>query len=178
MGLSSRVSCRLQPPHDFSSCMSWNPYNSGWVAVCRHRRRERGGTACRQELHIKYHFACGGLPQEACRVRTGICRGRGLWAPPHGCFFLPQSCSSTSGIKFVVLLRQVVNAYDKEYQEQTDEIIFQTILAANFLDIKSLLELMCKKVPFFERSTRLVAEFWRKLKVCCRLTHWRCVFRC
>mmetsp|Transcript_2310 Transcript_2310/g.5488 ORF Transcript_2310/g.5488 Transcript_2310/m.5488 type:complete len:163 (-) Transcript_2310:1122-1610(-) len=41
---------------------------------------------------------------------------------------------------------EVVNAFDKEFQEQTDEIIFQTILAANFLDIKNLLELMCKKV--------------------------------
>lgn len=36
--------------------------------------------------------------------------------------------------------------FDKEFQEQPDEIIFQTILAANFLDIKNLLELMCKKV--------------------------------
>ena len=39
-----------------------------------------------------------------------------------------------------------INAFDKEFQEQSDEIIFQTILAANFLDIKNLLELMCKKV--------------------------------
>ena len=41
---------------------------------------------------------------------------------------------------------QVINQFDKEFQEQTDDIIFQTILAANFLDIKNLLELMCKKV--------------------------------
>lgn len=41
---------------------------------------------------------------------------------------------------------QVINQFDKEFQEQSDEIIFQTILAANFLDIKNLLELMCKKV--------------------------------
>lgn len=41
---------------------------------------------------------------------------------------------------------QAINAFDKEFQEQSDEIIFQTILAANFLDIKNLLELMCKKV--------------------------------
>ena len=41
---------------------------------------------------------------------------------------------------------QVINQFDKEFQEQGDDIIFQTILAANFLDIKNLLELMCKKV--------------------------------
>ena len=41
---------------------------------------------------------------------------------------------------------QVINQFDKEFQEQSDDIIFQTILAANFLDIKNLLELMCKKV--------------------------------
>ena len=44
------------------------------------------------------------------------------------------------------LMVQVVIAFDKEFQDQPDEIIFQTILAANFLDIKNLLELMCKKV--------------------------------
>jgi len=44
-------------------------------------------------------------------------------------------------------MAQVVIAFDKEFQDQPDEIIFQTILAANFLDIKNLLELMCKKVP-------------------------------
>ena len=44
------------------------------------------------------------------------------------------------------LVPQVINQYDKEFQEHPDEIIFQTILAANFLDIKNLLELMCKKV--------------------------------
>ena len=41
---------------------------------------------------------------------------------------------------------EVINQFDKEFQEQPDDIIFQTILAANFLDIKNLLELMCKKV--------------------------------
>jgi|EP00918_Siedleckia_nematoides_P083552 S-phase kinase-associated protein 1 len=41
---------------------------------------------------------------------------------------------------------EVINQFDKEFQEQSDDIIFQTILAANFLDIKNLLELMCKKV--------------------------------
>jgi hypothetical protein len=45
-----------------------------------------------------------------------------------------------------VLRLQVINQFDKEFQEQSDDIIFQTILAANFLDIKNLLELMCKKV--------------------------------
>jgi hypothetical protein len=39
---------------------------------------------------------------------------------------------------------ETVNAFDKQFQEQSDEIIFQTILAANFLDIKNLLELMVR----------------------------------
>ena len=37
---------------------------------------------------------------------------------------------------------ETILAFDKQFQEQSDEIIFQTILAANFLDIKNLLELM------------------------------------
>ncbi len=37
---------------------------------------------------------------------------------------------------------ETILAFDKSFQEQSDEIIFQTILAANFLDIKNLLELM------------------------------------
>ena len=45
-----------------------------------------------------------------------------------------------------VVWLQVINQFDKEFQEQSDDIIFLTILAANFLDIKNLLELMCKKV--------------------------------
>ena len=49
---------------------------------------------------------------------------------------------------------QVVIAFDKEFQDQPDEIIFQTILAANFLDIKNLLELMCKKVLTVSSPTR------------------------
>merc|ERR1711966_542212 len=32
---------------------------------------------------------------------------------------------------------EVINQFDKEFQEQGDDIIFQTILAANFLDIKN-----------------------------------------
>ena len=40
----------------------------------------------------------------------------------------------------------VVTEFDNEFQDQPDEIIFQIILAANFLDIKNLLELMCKKI--------------------------------
>ncbi len=53
---------------------------------------------------------------------------------------------------------QVVNAFDKEFQEQSDEIIFQTILAANFLDIKNLLELMCKKVSPHCTISMMVAD--------------------
>jgi S-phase kinase-associated protein 1 len=40
----------------------------------------------------------------------------------------------------------VVTEFDNEFQDQPDEIIFQIILAANFLDVKNLLELMCKKI--------------------------------
>jgi S-phase kinase-associated protein 1 len=40
----------------------------------------------------------------------------------------------------------VVTAFDNEFENQPDEIIFNIILAANFLDVKNLLELMCKKL--------------------------------
>lgn len=40
----------------------------------------------------------------------------------------------------------VVRAFDNEFQDQPDGTIFQIILAANFLDVKNLLELMCKKI--------------------------------
>ena len=40
----------------------------------------------------------------------------------------------------------IVIEFDNEFQDQSDKIIFSLILAANFLDIKDLLELMCKKI--------------------------------
>jgi S-phase kinase-associated protein 1 len=40
----------------------------------------------------------------------------------------------------------VVTAFDNKFEDQPDEIIFKIILAANFLDVKNLLELMCKKI--------------------------------
>ena len=49
---------------------------------------------------------------------------------------------------------ETINAYDKNFQEQSDEIIFQTILAANFLDIKNLLELMVYNT-FFSNQLKL-----------------------
>jgi len=39
-------------------------------------------------------------------------------------------------------------AWDKKYVEVEDEVLFHLILAANFLDIKDLLDLTCKTVPF------------------------------
>jgi S-phase kinase-associated protein 1 len=39
-----------------------------------------------------------------------------------------------------------VIAFDNEFQDQPDKTVFHIILAANFLDIKNLLELMCKKI--------------------------------
>ena len=51
-----------------------------------------------------------------------------------------------------------MTAFDKEFQDQPDEIIFQTILAANFLDIKNLLELMCKKVADeIKKRTKMIS---------------------
>ena len=37
-------------------------------------------------------------------------------------------------------------AWDKKYVEVEDEVLFHLILAANFLDIKDLLDLTCKTV--------------------------------
>ena len=50
-------------------------------------------------------------------------------------------------------------AWDKKYVEVEDEVLFHLILAANFLDIKDLLDLTCKTVraaslPPFSVSVR------------------------
>ena len=40
-------------------------------------------------------------------------------------------------------------AWDKKYVEVEDEVLFHLILAANFLDIKDLLDLTCKTVSLY-----------------------------
>lgn len=45
-----------------------------------------------------------------------------------------------------MLLRGCRESWDKKYVEVEDEVLFHLILAANFLDIKDLLDLTCKTV--------------------------------
>lgn len=41
---------------------------------------------------------------------------------------------------------QAIERFDMELQEQSEENIFELMLAANFLDIEELTHLMCEKV--------------------------------
>lgn len=43
-------------------------------------------------------------------------------------------------------LKEIVSIWDAEYIDLENEILFELILAANYLDIKSLLDLSCAKV--------------------------------
>lgn len=45
-----------------------------------------------------------------------------------------------------LLWRGCRDSWDKKYVEVEDEVLFHLILAANFLDIKDLLDLTCKTV--------------------------------
>ena len=46
----------------------------------------------------------------------------------------------------VLLPRRICPEWDAKYCEIDQEMLFETILAANYMDIKSLLDLSCAKV--------------------------------
>ena len=52
------------------------------------------------------------------------------------------------------LFREIVIGarWDASFVTVDDEVLFNLILAANYLDIKALLDLTCKKVPQILRS--------------------------
>jgi len=49
-------------------------------------------------------------------------------------------------------------AWDKKYVEVEDEVLFHLILAANFLDIKDLLDLTCKTVAEYIKQCKTPEE--------------------
>mmetsp|Transcript_36346 Transcript_36346/g.81936 ORF Transcript_36346/g.81936 Transcript_36346/m.81936 type:complete len:169 (-) Transcript_36346:166-672(-) len=50
------------------------------------------------------------------------------------------------------------DAWDKKYVEVEDEVLFHLILAANFLDIKDLLDLTCKTVAEYIKQCKTPEE--------------------
>ena len=48
-------------------------------------------------------------------------------------------------------MEEVVSEWDAAYVDVEQEMLFELILAANFMDIKSLLDLTCAKVCFLSR---------------------------
>ena len=64
-----------------------------------------------------------------------------------------KACSLTTITRVIQYLtehtavdQRAAETFDRELQEQSEEIIFGMMLAANFLDIEELTHLMCKKV--------------------------------
>ena len=64
-----------------------------------------------------------------------------------------KACSLTTITRVIQYLtehtavdQRAAETFDRELQEQSEEIIFEMMLAANFLDIEELTHLMCKKV--------------------------------
>lgn len=57
------------------------------------------------------------------------------------------------------------NNWDKEFVRVDDEILFNMILAANFLDIKSLLDLTCKKVAEYIKECKTPEEIRKRFNI-------------
>ena len=49
-------------------------------------------------------------------------------------------------------MREVVSEWDADYVEVDDEMLFDLILAANYMDIKPLLDLTCAKVASYMKG--------------------------
>ena len=63
-------------------------------------------------------------------------------------------------------MKENVGAWDAEYVDVEQEMLFELILAANYLDIKPLLDLACAKV----RETVFWCSLWREFFECTPLT--------
>ena len=57
------------------------------------------------------------------------------------------------------------NTWDKEFVRVDDEILFNMILAANFLDIKTLLDLTCKKVAEYIKECKTPEEIRKHFNI-------------
>ena len=57
------------------------------------------------------------------------------------------------------------DAWDKKYVEVEDEVLFHLILAANFLDIKDLLDLTCKTVAEYIKQCKTPEEIRQRFNI-------------
>jgi len=79
-------------------------------------------------------------------------------------------------------ITEVVCKWDAEFIDVSQEMLFEFILAANFMDMKSLLDLACAKVPYICARMRTCAHartmqrrvFWLNVQcVCvCSIVRW------
>mmetsp|Transcript_10675 Transcript_10675/g.25101 ORF Transcript_10675/g.25101 Transcript_10675/m.25101 type:complete len:114 (+) Transcript_10675:107-448(+) len=57
------------------------------------------------------------------------------------------------------------DSWDKKYVEVEDEVLFNLILAANFLDVKDLLDLTCKTVAEYIKQCRTPEEIRQRFNI-------------
>merc|ERR1711998_440317 len=57
------------------------------------------------------------------------------------------------------------NAWDAEFVKVDDDTLFSLILAANYLDIKSLLDLTCKTVADYIKQCKTPQEIRRRFNI-------------
>mmetsp|Transcript_38827 Transcript_38827/g.91843 ORF Transcript_38827/g.91843 Transcript_38827/m.91843 type:complete len:167 (-) Transcript_38827:56-556(-) len=57
------------------------------------------------------------------------------------------------------------DTWDKKYVEVEDEVLFNLILAANFLDIKDLLDLTCKTVAEYIKQCKTPEEIRQRFNI-------------
>lgn len=60
--------------------------------------------------------------------------------------------------------------YDKNFVDVEQSVLFDLILAANFLDIKPLLDLTCKKVAYMIKLCKTPEELRQKFNIECDFT--------
>merc|ERR1711881_810656 len=58
-----------------------------------------------------------------------------------------------------------VDTWDKEFVSVDDEVLFNMILAANFLDVKPLLDLTCKKVAEYIKECKTPEEIRKRFNI-------------
>jgi S-phase kinase-associated protein 1 len=57
------------------------------------------------------------------------------------------------------------DTWDKKYVEVEDEVLFNLILAANFLDIKDLLDMTCKTVAEYIKQCKTPEEIRQRFNI-------------
>eukprot|EP00296_Roombia_truncata_P000699 JP436386.1.p1 GENE.JP436386.1~~JP436386.1.p1 ORF type:complete len:153 (+),score=57.08 JP436386.1:65-523(+) len=58
-----------------------------------------------------------------------------------------------------------ISSYDKEFVRVEDPVLFNLVLAANFLDIKALLDLTCKTIADYIKACKTPEEIRRRFNI-------------